>query len=255
MVQSRVLAGSKLSPLPYLALLLLLAFGAMPAMAGPPFLTDDPEPVEFHHYELYTYGAFDHAGGATLSAAPGAEITYGAAHNLQVSIGMPLNWLHPDGFYGIGDVDLAAKYRFVQEEVRRPQVSFFPVFELPTGNRRLGLGNGAVSVRLPIWLQKSSGGWTTYGGGGYQTNRAPGMKDSLFAGWMVQRKIVERLTLGAEVYHQEAQSMGARQTTFADAGGGLVLRHNFSLLFMLGHTVTGETHTVGYLGLYRTWGK
>jgi hypothetical protein len=27
-----------------------------------------------------------------------------------------------------------------------------------------------------------------------------------------------------------------------------------SLLFMLGRTVTGERHTVGYLGLYYTWG-
>ena len=224
-------------------------------MAGPPFLTDDPEPVEFHHFELYAYGAIDHAGGSTLSAAPGAEITYGAAPNLQLSIGMPLNWLHPDDAYGVGDVDMALKYRFVQEKERRPQVAFFPVLELPTGSRRLGQGNGAVTVRLPLWLQKSLGVWTSYGGSGYQINRAPGMKDSWFAGWQVQRIIVERLVLGTEIYHQEAQALGARQTTFLDGGGTFVLRHDFSLLFMLGHTVSGESHTVGYLGLYRTWGK
>ena len=32
-------------------------------------------------------------------------------------------------------------------------------------------------------------------------------------------------------------------------------KNNLSLLFMLGHTITGERHTVGYLGLYYTWGK
>src|SRR5271157_5049838 len=76
-----------------------------------------------------------------------------------------------------------AKYRFIQETAKCPQIGVFPLLEVPTGNSRLGLGNGQLWARLPLWIQKSYGPWTTYGGVGYQINHAPAMKDSLFAGW------------------------------------------------------------------------
>jgi len=45
----------------------------------------------------------------------------------------------------------------------------------------------------------------------------------------------------------------ARGSTFIDAGGYYNFRPSLSLLFMAGHTVAGERHTVGYIGLYYTW--
>ena len=30
--------------------------------AGPPFLTDDPEPVDYQHWEAYLFTLGDHAG-------------------------------------------------------------------------------------------------------------------------------------------------------------------------------------------------
>lgn len=237
-------------------LTLVLALLVNPyARAGPPFQTDDPEPVSFHHYEAYLFGTFDRVGASTFSEVPSAEFNWGAAPNLQIHVIVPGAYLSPNGAYGIGDAELGVKYRFVQEGSRHPQVGVFPLVELPTGNRRLGLGNGQVWARLPVWIQKSSGPWTTYGGVGYQLNHSPGMKDSVFAGWLLQRQIRKRLTLGGEAYHQGAQTIGGRQSTFADAGGYYNLHQNLSLLFMLGHTVTGERHSVGYLGLYYTWGK
>ena len=234
--------------------LLLLALSGTPAVAGPPFQTDDPEPVEYRHYEAYLFGTFDRATDSTLSQLPAGEFNMGAAPNLQLHIIVPGAYLHPSGAYGIGDIELGVKYRFVQEAGKRPQIGAFPMLELPTGSSRRGLGNGQVWARLPLWIQKSYGPWTTYGGAGYQINHAPGMKDSLFAGWLVQRQLNKHVTLGTEVYHQESQAVGARQTTFIDAGGYYNFREDFSLLFMLGHTVAGERHTVGYLGLYWTWG-
>ena len=225
------------------------------ARAGPPFQTDDPDPVAFRHYEAYLFGTFDHAGGSTFSEAPAAEFNWGAAPNLQVHIIVPAAYWSPDGAFGIGDAELGLKYRFVPEKGKRPEVGVFPLLELPTGNSRKGLGNGQVWARLPLWIQKSHGPWTTYGGVGYQINHAPGMKDSVFAGWLLQRQITKRLMLGGEAYYQGPQTEGGRQSTFADAGGSYNFRQNLSLLFMMGHTVAGERHTVGYLGLYYTWGK
>ena len=36
-----------------LALLFALPLVPFSALAGPPFLTDDPEPVEYEHWEIY----------------------------------------------------------------------------------------------------------------------------------------------------------------------------------------------------------
>ena len=179
----------------------------------------------------------------------------GTAPNLQLHMIVPAASVYPSRVYGIGDVEVGAKYRFVQEGKYRPQIAVFPLLELPTGTGRSGLGNGRLWARLPLWVQKSYGPWTTYGGGGYQINHAAGMKNSLFSGGLVQRHLNKRLTIGTEVFYQQPQAVGIRQTTFVDGGGYYNFRDNFSLLFMLGHTVAGERSTVGYLGLYWTWGR
>jgi hypothetical protein len=224
------------------------------AHAGPPFQTDDPVPVDLRHYEAYLFGTFDHSGGSTSAQLPAFEFNVGAAPNLQLHIVVPIAYVNPDGAYGVGDVELGAKYRFVQETKTRPQIGVFPFLELPTGDSNRGLGNGQTWARLPVWLQKSAGPWTTYGGVGYQINHAPGMKDSVFGGWLVQRDLNKRITLGSEIYSQQAQAVGTRETTYWDGGGYLNFSKGLSLLFMGGHTIAGDRHTIGYLGLYYTWG-
>jgi hypothetical protein len=233
---------------------LLVLFLCSTALAGPPFLTDDPEPVDWHHYEAYVFSTVDRSSGSSSRQLPAAEFNMGAAPDLQLHVVIPGAYLTPPGAYGIGDIELGAKYRLLQETAKCPQVGIFPMLEVPSGDSRRGLGNGQVWARLPVWVQKSKGPWTTYGGVGYQVNHAPGMKSSEFAGWLVQRHITKRLVLGAEVYHQGPQTVGARQATFTDAGGYYNVHGNLSVLFMFGHTVSGERRTVGYLGLYYKWG-
>lgn len=236
---------------------LLVLFGVTSAavLAGPPFLTDDPEPVAYGHYEAYSFATFSRSPGSTFATLPAFEFNMGSAPNLQLHMVVPGAYIHPNGAYGMGDVEVGAKYRFLQEGRNRPQVAIFPLLELPSGTARSGLGNGHFWARLPVWVQKSYGPWTTYGGGGYQINRAPGTKDSVFAGWLVQRHVARRLTVGTEVYFQQAQTLSSKQTTFVDGGGYYSFRDNFSFLFMLGHTVAGQRNTVGYVGLYWTWGR
>jgi hypothetical protein len=233
---------------------LLILFLCSTVVAGPPFLTDDPEPVAWHHYEAYVFSTVDRSFGSSSRQLPAVEFNMGAAPNLQLHIVIPGVYLTPPEAYGIGDVELGAKYRLLQETAKCPEIGIFPMLEVPSGDSRRGLGNGQVWARLPVWVQKSKGPWTTYGGVGYQVNHAPGMKSSEFAGWLVQRQVTKRLVFGAEVYHQGPQNVGARQATFTDAGGYYNVRENLSVLFMFGHTVSGDRHTVGYLGLYYTWG-
>jgi hypothetical protein len=227
------------------------------AFAGPPFFTDDPEPVEFHHYEFYTFSTLDRASGSYAAAIPAFELNYGAAPNLQLHVVAPMALSVADPgptTYGIGDVELGAKFRFIQEKGARPQVGIFPMVELPTGDSRRSLGNGQTWARLPLWVQKSWGPWQSYGGAGYIINRAPGMRDHTFAGWQAQRELNKKLSLGAEFFDQGRDSDAARNTQLINAGGIYNFNENFSLLFTGGHSVHGDAHTVAYLGLYWTWG-
>lgn len=236
----------------------LLATLVSKAFAGPPFLTDDPEPVDYKHYEAYAFGILDRVGSDYAGFGPATEFNMGAAPNLQLHLILPGAFFVPaDGpsHFGFGDIELGAKYRFVQEGRHMPQIGTFPMLELPTGNERLGLGNGSLWTKLPIWLQKSFGPWTSYGGGGYTINRQTGMRSYPFYGWQAQRELNKRLTLGGEIFGQGSPAVGQRGSTILNAGGIFNFSEGFSLLFTAGHTVSGQRQTVGYLGLYWTWGS
>ena len=225
--------------------------------AGPPFISDDPEPVDLNHWELYVFGLGDRTADANAISAPAIEFNYGVAPNTQFHLIAPVASVSSAGggwTSGYGDTELGVKYRFIEETDSRPQVGIFPLAELATGNGARGLGNGRTWYQLPVWAQKSWGPWTTYGGGGVVVNPAPGNRDHGFAGWLVQRDIGQHLTLGAEIFDQGADIPGGRGSTIANAGGYLKFTESFNLLFSVGRSLSGERHTVWYLGLYWTGG-
>ena len=163
-----------------ITLFLLFSLAAANLWAGPPFQTDDPEPVEFRHYEVYVFGGSDGTPVETDPVGPAFEANWGAAPNLQLHIIMPLGAIVPSNnplyspagvgpnAYGLTDTELGAKYRFVKETKHRPEFGTFTMLEIPTGSYAKGLGVGKVWYKLPVWVQKSWGHWTTYGGAGYQ---------------------------------------------------------------------------------------
>ena len=225
--------------------------------AGPPFLTDDPEPVDLHHWEAYLFGAGDRTADGSAVSGPAAEFNYGVLPDTQLHLVVPAARVVPSGggaTTGLGDTELGIKYRFVHESDVTPQIGVFPMVELPTGSADRGLGNGRAWFRLPVWLQKSAGPWTTYGGGGEALNSAPGQRNHPFGGWLVQRDFGPHLTLGGELFAQGADTVGGRGFTAANLGGAYNFNPNFSLLFSAGRSIAGERHTIWYLGLYWTGG-
>ena len=138
------------------------------AWAGPPFQTDDPEPIEFRHYEFYTFASSDGTPIETDTLGPAVEFNWGALPNVHLHIIIPAAAIFPRDdprAFGPGDIETGIKYRFVQESKSRPMMGTFVMFELPTGNADRGLGIGKAWFKLPLWLQKSWGPWTSYGGG------------------------------------------------------------------------------------------
>ena len=233
-----------------------LVVGVVPCLAGPPFLTDDPEPVELRHNEFYVFATLDHADDASAITGPAIEYNRGIAPNTQFHIVLPMAWNVPNhdaSSTGLGDIELGIKYRFVNLDDGGLQVGAFPMIELATGSARRGLGNGRTWYRLPLWVQKSFGAWTLDGGSGVIVNPAPGMYDAAFGGLLAQYTFSPRWTLGAELFRQNALAADQPGYTVLNAGGYLNFSENFSLLFSAGGRIAGARHTVAYLGLYWTW--
>jgi hypothetical protein len=58
-----------------------LIAGPAPCLAGPPFFTDDPEPVELGHSEFYVLGTLDRADDASAVIGPATKYNRGIAPN------------------------------------------------------------------------------------------------------------------------------------------------------------------------------
>ncbi|HET7754126.1 MAG TPA: hypothetical protein VFK85_09470 [Anaeromyxobacteraceae bacterium] len=226
-----------------------------PTSAGPPYLTDDPEPVALRHWEVYLSSAseFSHAG--FFGTAPHVEVNYGAAPELQLHVIAPLMLAAGGGDaprYGPGDVELGAKYRFLDEERAGVQIGAFPLVTLTTGSSDRGLGEGAVTALLPVWLQKSFGPWTTYGGAGYRIRTAAGSADTWFLGWQAQRR-VGPLAIGAEVFHETDSNRTLSGATGFSVGTVVDFSPLHHLLVSIGEQDAGK-NVIAYLGWQLTFG-
>src|ERR1700738_3770571 len=126
---------------------------ARPAVAGPPYVSDDPEPTDYKHFEIYTFSN----GTATrgdIGGASGVDFNYGGAPNLQRTATLPGGFDRPGSGrtnFGLSNIELAAKYRFLHQDSFGLDVSVFPRVFLPSPTRNLG--NPAASLLLPVWVQ------------------------------------------------------------------------------------------------------
>ena len=240
--------------------------------AGPPFQTDDPEPMEFRHYEVYLFGGSDGTPVETDPVARRLKPTGALLPIFSCTSFVPFGAIVPSNnpmyfpagvgpsAYGLTDIELGAKYRFIKETKHRPEFGTFTMLEIPTGSYAKGLGVGKVWYKLPIWAQKSWGHWTTYGGAGYQVVPQTGYRNFTYGGWLLQRDIGKKLTLGAEVYSHGAEGHchchRPCPATMIDIGGYYYI-HNpgLQILFAYGHSAFGQTENYAYLGLYHTWGS
>jgi len=224
------------------------------AIAGPPFKTDDPQPVDYLHWEFYVASMQQFQVSATAATCPHFEINYGVVPNVQLHLVAPLGYVHTtDGtHYGYSDTELGIKYRFVEETETAPQAGIFPLIEIPTGNENKQLGSGNVQVYVPAWIQKIWGKFTTYAGGGFWYNPGAGNKNSLFAGWEAQYDFSEVVTLGGELFSQTAESQDSESSTGFNLGGFINLTENHHFLFSLGHTLSGTATITGYIGYQLT---
>lgn len=218
------------------------------AAAGPPFLTDDPEPTDTGHWEIYAPLVESAGKGVNREASVGAEVNYGAAKDVQLTAGWSAGYTHDSTGHrwGRGDLELSAKYRFFHSEAAGVSIAVFPGITLPTASH--GIGNSKVTALLPIWAQKDIGAWSIFGGGGYAINPGRGNRDYWTGGLAVTRQLSSKLLLGVELDRQGPDSVGGRASTSLGLGTILQLPKPFRLLASGGPTFGDGDSAPGYHG-------
>lgn len=232
------------------SLWVLFASGLL--VAGPPYLTDDPEPVPLHGWEVFLFTQGQVLGGFRSGLRPAMEANFGPFKNAQIQFQIPLSYADADDGtrrQGLGDIQVGFKYRFLKEGDWRPQIAVYPQVQAPTGNDRDGLGAGHWRVFLPLWLQKGFGPWTTYGGGGWWRNPGPGSRDFGVLGWLVQRELAEGSSVGFELFRQGSPALGVPGTTAFNVGFEQRLWKNIQLIGSGGRVFQGQRGSQFYLGL------
>ena len=223
------------------------------AWAGPPFLTDDPEPVEAGKWEINSAITAAWGEGQATLGAPSIDINYGALANVQLHAQPRYSYVK-DGAgrrHGLDDTELGVKYRFLDVTYGdvRTMVGVYPMYQAATGARRLGDDRGRHQVFLPVWVQEDIGKWTVYGGAGYRLNRLPQGRNSLFSGLTALYAVSDNLQLGGEVFTESADASDGTRTRGANLGGSAKLSDRFNLLFSAGHSSGRSSQALAYIGL------
>ncbi|MGE4303954.1 MAG: transporter [Novosphingobium sp.] len=214
------------------ALMLASVAVATPAYAGPPFVTDDPEPPEPGEIELITYVEGEHYPRHIASGEGGFDINYGLVEDVQIAMVAALGFQHEDGDddFGINDLELGVKYRFAhqQEDGSGLDVALYPSVTIPTGEN--DFSSDKVSVFLPLWAQKTIGPWEVFGGGGYTLNPGAENKDYWSEAVAVTREVTPKLRLGGEIYHNGSTEVEGHAATGVAFGGEYALGDSLSLV-------------------------
>jgi hypothetical protein len=260
---THVLAGQRPASIRRTVVLgaMTVALAAGPAFAGPPFRTDDPETVEFQHFEIDLFSQATKTSDGWSGFLPALEVNYGVLPDLQLHAILPQGFTVPtEGRTGfaLGDIELGAKYRFLTpgDDDWYPQAAIFPLVEVPAGNQKLGFSTGHAQVFLPIWLQKDFDPWTVYGGGGYWINPGFGNKNYGFFGVALWRKVTDQFNLGVEVFHQGSPADDVKDSTGFNVGATYDVSETWHVLASVGTGLQNRSTTNQfsyYLGLQLTF--
>jgi len=217
---------------------------AAPALAGPPYLTDDPVPTDTGHWEIYGFTAGE-GRRSTLDADAGFDLNYGPVEGVQLTATLPMSFSHApiEGWHsGTGDLELGVKYRFFNDQKAGLSAAIFPRVILPTASHSPG---EKTRFLLPVWVGKDfAGGTSLFGGGGYIINPGAGNRDFWQAAVALTHDLSKQVSVGAEIARQGADSVGGTAQTRAGLGSIVKLSDHHALLFSGGPT--WADHRTGY---------
>jgi len=113
--------------------LMVLAFTATVSVAGPPFFTDDPDPVHYRHWEYYlsSQNLFDFRSKSAAGTLPHVEVNYGVIPNVQLylPVWIQKSWDKLTTHGGEGPTSTSTFTSFSQSGIRLPVRTSLPLMQ------------------------------------------------------------------------------------------------------------------------------
>ena len=224
----------------------MIGLCAGPAIAGPPYITDDPVPTDTGHWEIFTFtdNTFDKDGTATEA---GFDINYGPMGDVQLTATLALDHESSADDTELADTEIGVKYRLINDQRHGSQFALFPKVILPTAP-----GSDRAAFQIPVWAQQDFGRWSLFGGGGVTIQRDAGTQDFWEEGIALVNEPRDGLAFGAEVAHAGAEEDGGTGSTTVDVAANVHVAGPLSLVAAVGPEIedeSGHTATRGYFGL------
>lgn len=222
------------------------------AWAGPPFVTNDPDPPEPGQWEINLPWSMERSrDGSARGEFVRVDVNYGYDRYTQLSIEMPTTYQVPaeGGLrFGAGDVLLEYKRRFGTDA----EAGYFgvnPQLTLPTGDAARGLGAGRATLQLPLLYQKQWDNTVVYGDARYKWQAGEQGKSHWFFGLAFEHAVTGRLKLGTELYATTPQSLGGEVNAGFNMGGKWVLSPGAMLMLSAGRSFIDEPELTLFMGL------
>ena len=132
------------------------------AQGGPPLITNDPDTPGDGNWEINLAAAGAHADSGWDLAAPDLDINYGWGDRIQLSLHVPWNHqrMHGQSWRsGAGPVELAVRWRFLDEEKSGLSMAIQPHWETSWSNGavRRGLSPANDDFALPLQVARHFG--------------------------------------------------------------------------------------------------
>src|SRR6266705_1123063 len=220
------------------------------SQAGPPFVTDDPEPPPPGGWEINVPFILERTPGTTEMDAPLFDVNYGLP-DIQLKLEVPIRIVHENSngtSAGVGDLLIGLKWRFFNSEKSQLQFGIYPQLLVPSGDHDRGLGAGQPAFVFPVVAQKSWDKWTLYANVGIWWQTAAESRNYVYAGAVLEREINDRLELGVELFGNSPKERSGRSDIAFNIGGTWKLSRHLNLLFAGGRDIVGDTTAMAYIG-------
>jgi outer membrane protein W len=227
---------------------------ATAAYAGTPYNVDDPGTTEVNHTAVSLNYFSTQVLGSEAQSAPNITVTYGKTPNLELDLLTGLTTARASGTdrqTGFGDTTVGARWRFVEETRRAPQVGLAYFLKIPTASVTRGLGTGKADHLLYLMSAKSYGKAYVFGQAGCCLPGAAGQKNNAVYGLAATYQTTEKLTLGVQLYGNTTPADGVP----GELAYGVGLTDNYAanqaLLVAVSHSTRGLCDCNLYAGV--TW--
>lgn len=245
--------------------LLFFAVASVPGSvwAGPPLKTDDPETPGRGGWEVNISHNIERTKHGFLMESPLVDINYGLLENDQWKIEFPVLFVDPDDerdHWGVGDLQLGWKYRFLDEEEHGWMASIYPQPLVPTGNHGVGLSDGRFEMLLPIQVGKHfyDDKLLVYGEVGYNVVFGDSEANEVIYGLAAEWEASEGLELLFEVGGVAFPEDDEPDDTFFNVGVKCDLTDNVTILSSAGRSFhdrdRGTLDLLAFFGFQFTWG-